>query len=129
MLIGNGGTRAVKLFDADGNFIEDIVPSGTANLLLPNAVVLREKETVSVFQEVEEVQFLKSNIGRVFYQSDDFEHIINQIEIYHISGRKVEQREIMGPMVWEAHNFNEGIYIIKGITKTKKTYTAKVIVN
>ena len=42
LLIGNGGTGAVKLFDADGKFIKDFVPSGSGGLGKPNAVIVRK---------------------------------------------------------------------------------------
>jgi streptogramin lyase len=42
LLIGNGGTGAVKRYTAQGAFIEDLVAGGTAGLVRPNAVVLRE---------------------------------------------------------------------------------------
>ncbi|MCB0402044.1 MAG: hypothetical protein KDD41_08170 [Flavobacteriales bacterium] len=42
ILIGNGSTSSVKLFDASGKFIKDLISSGSANLLNPNAVVIRK---------------------------------------------------------------------------------------
>lgn len=41
ILIGNGKTSSVKQFDASGNFVKDLIPSGTMNLKNPNAVVIR----------------------------------------------------------------------------------------
>ncbi len=49
ILIGNGATSSVKLFSSEGNFIKDLIASGAGNLQTPNAVVLREKTAVSVF--------------------------------------------------------------------------------
>lgn len=43
LLIGNGGDSSVKRFGSDGTYVEDFVASGTADLLRPNAVVLRER--------------------------------------------------------------------------------------
>ncbi len=42
ILIGNGGSKAVKMYTPEGVFIKDIVPPGTLNLALPNAVTVRE---------------------------------------------------------------------------------------
>lgn len=41
VLIGNGGTGAVKLYGADGTFIEDFVAARLGDLRKPNAVILR----------------------------------------------------------------------------------------
>lgn len=66
MLIGNGGTHAVKLFESDGSFIEDIIPSGSGNLLTPNAVVLRDVTPISVWELEPEVPFIIPTIGSKF---------------------------------------------------------------
>jgi hypothetical protein len=42
LLIGNGGTHAVKMYTPEGIFVKDIVPSGSGGLIQPNAVVVRE---------------------------------------------------------------------------------------
>ncbi|MGD8929886.1 MAG: NHL repeat-containing protein [Lysobacterales bacterium] len=42
LLIGNGGTHAVKMYTPDGAYVKDLVPSGSGNLLTPNAVVVRQ---------------------------------------------------------------------------------------
>lgn len=47
ILLGNGSTNAVKMYQSDGTFISDIVPSGTANLITPNAVVFRDETNIS----------------------------------------------------------------------------------
>ena len=44
ILIGNGGTSAVKSFTPQGTFIEDFVASQSGGLMQPNAVVVRERE-------------------------------------------------------------------------------------
>jgi len=46
ILIGNGGTGAVKMFQPDGTYVTDLVPSGSGGLIRPNAVVIRQPETV-----------------------------------------------------------------------------------
>jgi len=48
ILIGNGATSSVKMFDSNGNYIEDFIPSGSGGLMKPNAVVIRETATLSV---------------------------------------------------------------------------------
>lgn len=41
LLIGNGGTGAVLLYNSSGDLIDDIISSGTLELMTPNAVVVR----------------------------------------------------------------------------------------
>jgi sugar lactone lactonase YvrE len=48
ILIGNGATSSVKMFDSNGNYIEDLIPSGSGGLMTPNAVVIRETNVLSV---------------------------------------------------------------------------------
>ncbi len=43
ILIGNGGTGAVKMYNADFSFITDIVMPGAGGLKMPNAVYIRKK--------------------------------------------------------------------------------------
>jgi hypothetical protein len=50
ILIGNGATSSVKMYDSDGTYIEDLVPSGSGNLLTPNAVIVRQLDTGTDFQ-------------------------------------------------------------------------------
>lgn len=44
ILIGNGGTSAVKRFFPDGSFVEDFVTSRSGGLMRPNALVVRVDE-------------------------------------------------------------------------------------
>lgn len=41
ILVGNGATSSVKMFSSNGTFIRDFIPSGSGNLIAPNAVVIR----------------------------------------------------------------------------------------
>lgn len=44
LLVGNGATGAVKMYQPNGAFIRDLVSSGAGGLIRPNAVVVRAKE-------------------------------------------------------------------------------------
>ena len=48
ILIGNGATHSVKMFDSNGNYIEDFIPNGSGGLITPNAIVIRETNVSSV---------------------------------------------------------------------------------
>ena len=51
ILIGNGVTHSVKMFDSNGVYIEDFIPNGSGGLMTPNAVVIRKSNPVSVDDE------------------------------------------------------------------------------
>ena len=130
MLIGNGGTSAVKLFDPQGNFIEDIIPSGAGGLILPNAVVLREKTTVSTHTPIEETAFLTSNIGTVFHVTPGMVAQIASVEIYDINGNWIDQQHGLEGVAWDATNQPSGLYLIQAKLKNEdKIYVQKVHVS
>ena len=128
-LLGNGGTSAVKLFDANGSFIEDIVPSGTLNLLLPNAVVLRDVTPVSIASiEIKEVDFIQPTIGVEFYLSPSINLDIQRIEIYNQAGVLIEQGNFDSNELWNAGPTVEGMYYIVARTKEGESMVQKVFV-
>ena len=49
ILIGNGATSSVKMFDGNGNYIRRFHPNGSGGLMTPNAVVIRELNPVIGF--------------------------------------------------------------------------------
>lgn len=51
ILIGNGATHSVKMYDSNGVYIEDFIPNGSGGLMTPNAVVIRKRSPVSVDNE------------------------------------------------------------------------------
>ena len=51
ILIGNGLTHSVKMYDSNGVYIEDFIPNGSGGLMTPNAVVIRKRSPVSVDNE------------------------------------------------------------------------------
>jgi len=128
MLIGNGGTSAVKLFAPDGTFIEDIVPSGTLDLLLPNAVILREKEVLSVQNTVQEIDFLTSNLGSVFHLNEEYLEKIEMIEIYNFSGELVDRMNNTSDQIVTGGKYSDGVYVVKATTKSGAVMKQKVVV-
>ena len=43
VLIGNGRSHSVKLFNSDGTYIKEFIPPKALNLLNPNAIIIRYK--------------------------------------------------------------------------------------
>jgi len=96
ILIGNGATSSVKLFDGDGNYLEDFIPSSAGNLLIPNAVVIREINAVSVSEgtSVKNSFILKQNYPNPFNPTTIIKYSIpnsafTQIKIFDILGREI----------------------------------------
>jgi len=65
ILIGNGGTSAVKSFTAEGAFVEDFVTSGLGGLSQPSAVVVRVDE-VNINPGMADAWFDPSTNGQGF---------------------------------------------------------------
>lgn len=126
-LIGNVGTSAVKLFDADGKFIRDYFPAKSQSLIAPNAVRIRSVGTSSTTKQVKESQLIKPNVGKSFYFDSDA-HEFSQMEVFNILGRRVDQTEIKGELAWEAGHVPDGPYILKATTSKDVSYVQQVIV-
>ena len=130
ILIGNGGNASVKLFDKDGTYLKDLVASGSANLLNPNAVVLREKSPVSTGEvESEGHQTIKPTIGRTFQISAEKPYEIKEYRVYNTSGIQISSIEPAGFQIWDASDLPSGIYIIETAFKKGPPHTERVLVN
>ncbi|WP_353777810.1 T9SS type A sorting domain-containing protein [Winogradskyella sp. 3972H.M.0a.05] len=129
ILIGNGGTSAVKRYTSSGVFIEDFVASGSGNLLLPNAVRIRDLSlSVPDFEFEENTVFLKSNVGNKFIIKSDVQSNRASKKVYNIFGALIEQGEITTSLVWDAESASEGLYFIKIELDNGRQLTQKVVV-
>ncbi|KAA3605239.1 MAG: T9SS C-terminal target domain-containing protein [Calditrichaeota bacterium] len=131
ILIGNGGTSSVKMFDSSGNYISDFIPSGSGNLINPNAVVIRENPNVSIPQEKEPLVksfSLSQNYPNPFnptttinYELEITNYEFGKLSIFNILGEKVKSfalSEKKGSVVWNGTNelgnqVASGIYVYK----------------
>lgn len=113
ILIGNGQTRSVKMYDSNGNYIKDLIPSGSGNLLTPNAVVLRDPAAVSIEGLEHNTKFTYPTIGKSFTFNVDAFSKISSIEVYNSAGILVEKMEAKDrlQLIWEASEFSKGVYI------------------
>ena len=128
ILIGNGGTGAVKMFDSAGNYIEDFIASGAGGLLFPNAVVLRENESVSTDQIATASNFIYPTVGTTFYIKSGTSQNLKSVEIFDLSGKLIDSTKVVNDQVWDAQNNPEGIYTIVAKLENGQTMTQKVIV-
>ena len=128
ILIGNGGTSSVKLFDSNGNYLEDFIASGAGNLLTPNAVVIRQNVSVSISEGDNTSginQFiLKQNYPNPFNPSTQIEFSIPgplhvKLEIFNMLGERmdvlVSQSMSAGEhsIEWNAEEVPSGIYMYR----------------
>lgn len=124
ILIGNGGTAAVKEYTAEGKYVQDIVASGLGNLLIPNAVVIRQspnsiEEKTSVKNPV-----IHPTIGSTFH----LKHLekIKNLSVYDLSGKLIQT--INKTSFWDANNLTEGAYLVVIQWNNSSTTFEKIVV-
>ena len=118
------------MFDADGNFLEDLVSSGAGGLMQPNAVVLRE-ETPSSSTEVSlETAFVYPTSGTTFYLDSLWTAKIRQVEVFNAAGQMVFQSAETGAteILWDARQQSPGMYVITARTVDGQALSQKVVV-
>ncbi|MFK7773641.1 MAG: T9SS type A sorting domain-containing protein [Saprospiraceae bacterium] len=126
--IGNGGTDAVKKYTSDGQFIIDIVPSGSLEMDIPNVVILRETSTVSVKEIEKKNNFILPTVGTEFFLDSKKVTEVLAIEIFNTAGVLVAKSKAENNKIWNANGYAEGMYIIRAKTNDGIMWTQKVMV-
>jgi len=132
ILIGNGWTKAVKMYDSSGSFIRDLVPSGRGGLLKPNAVRIRLKSNLTSVQKlnpiIEELSIHPTYGNLFFIETQNWTHS-NELNVVDINGRVVfETRVNKSITIWEANNEENGMYFINYFNSKGQKYSKKVMV-
>lgn len=110
-LIGNGGTRSVKLFDSTGTYLREFIASGAGNLLNPNAVIIRTTATVSIPDpEMQQTPVLFPTVGEAFYVDPIHLPHIRSVTIYTINGGLAMKMDLRESHSWKASGYPEGMY-------------------
>jgi hypothetical protein len=115
LVFGCGGAHSVRVYSPDGAFIQDLVPSGTLNLLTPNAVVFRSKpSTPSSTKEVFlDANFVTPTIGSVFQvKNPDGKSPAIRCEVFDTSGLLVRSFSFAGSTTWDAGGLPNGVYFL-----------------
>jgi len=125
ILIGNGATHSVKMFDSAGTYIEDFIPSGSGGLVTPNAIVIRETNISSVYQDENSLNdksfILEQNYPNPFNPTTNIRFQIADrgfvtLKIFNVLGNEIEtlvSKEFeKGEYVFtfDASGFPSGIY-------------------
>ncbi|MGB0788662.1 MAG: T9SS type A sorting domain-containing protein, partial [Marinirhabdus sp.] len=127
VLLGNGGTAEVKQYTPAGTFVENTVTASSGGLIQPNAVVLFDRETLSVPQnEVATTVFMTPSMGSVFTLNAQAISAFSGVGVYDTAGKRVRQIS-EEQTTWDASQLTEGIYFVVGVRNGKKT-TQKIIV-
>ena len=129
ILIGNGATSSVKRYHSDGIYKDEFVESGTANLMRPNAVVIREVTTSSISEAVIETEpILYPTVGRQFYLRDVENGVVTRIQVFTSDGREVHATNGRTTLVWSADHYPTGTYLIKVHFNDGRSFSERVVV-
>lgn len=128
MLIGNGGTREVKLFDSGGGFLQNIVESGSQDLLFPNAVIIKEKLISSTIETSVEEILVYPSLGTRFYVKSEYYDQIAYAKIFNNLGTLVDQIQVVGGELWDATQAPSGMYYLSAKLKNGKVIQQRIIV-
>ncbi|MCB0640183.1 MAG: T9SS type A sorting domain-containing protein, partial [Phaeodactylibacter sp.] len=128
ILIGNGIDASVKQFDSAGNFVKDLVAPGSAGLLQPNAVVLRDVLPSTITEVSRAESFIAPTQGRQFFLEGKWQGQLDSIFVYSISGKRVFQTTSVEEMVWDAAGLSPGTYIVVGMTAGQQRLSQKIMV-
>jgi len=113
ILIGSGGTSSVRVYNTSGTLLNNLVPPGTLNLLLPNAVVLRPAPASSTREVYREMPFVTPTVGRLFQCADPQTLMgVTTLELYNSAGVFVRKINFADSSSWDASNLAAGVYHI-----------------
>lgn len=126
-LLGNGTTSSVKLFEPDGTFIQDLIPSGSGGLINPNAVVIVGASVVGV-NDVADHQsafIVTPIVGDTFQWAAPGGELPATVRITTPDGKEVHRTNTN---TWSAAGMPEGIYLVLAQWKDGRTATQRIVV-
>ena len=111
ILIGDGNNAAVNLYASNGSFIEQYIPSGSGELLTPNAVILRDTSVLSTSEPAENTlaKITPTQGDRFTITSQGF---VTTLDIYTVDGRLMHSLDASQNSEWDASGTREGLYFV-----------------
>ncbi|MCB9230311.1 MAG: T9SS type A sorting domain-containing protein [Bacteroidia bacterium] len=129
ILLGNGVTSSVRMYDHTGTFIKTLVASGAGNLINPNAIVFHESVANSLPEAAApETAILYPNSGREFHISPKYVGKIASVSILDTGGRLVEKVNSSNLSLLKADHLSEGIYLVSFELHDGSTRSGKILV-
>lgn len=111
IVIGCGGASSVRVYDAAGSLLNDLVPSGTLGLRTPNAVVFHPAPVSAIRELYLEKTLLSPSAGVVFRLADpEALRGVQALEVYTAAGVFVGAIPVAGSGQWDASGLPAGIY-------------------
>lgn len=113
IIIGSGGLHSVRVYDASGNFLSNLVPPGTLGLQTPNAVVLRPVTPSTTREVYKELTFVTPSIGVLFQLSKpELMQPGASFAVHDSTGVLVRKINFANTTSWDASNLPNGVYYI-----------------
>ena len=114
ILIGNGSTSSIKLFDSGGNYKSDLISSGNGNLISPNAIAIQKRTNVSVANQYNNrsiIIFPNPSTGIFNIHKRNISNNLN-IEVYNLQGFRILENTKDDSLV-DLSECTNGFYILK----------------
>ncbi|MCD2261003.1 T9SS type A sorting domain-containing protein [Psychroserpens luteolus] len=131
-LVGNGLTGLIKMYDNDGNFIENFIDStasSQANLINPNAFYIMPS-TLSISEvNLREETFITPTVGHQFKFNPEITKPSDKIYIYNTIGKLIETITLDNNLEWTPSTYSSGVYFVHMTSNNKKEVQKIVIKN
>lgn len=113
IVIGSGGASSVRVYDASGTLLNDLVPAGALGLKTPNAVVLRPVAPSFAQEVYRDAEFVTPTIGTIFQITNPGgTQPASAFEAFDSSGVFIRKVNFAENTSWDASNLPNGIYYI-----------------
>ncbi|MDC7994490.1 T9SS type A sorting domain-containing protein [Altibacter sp. HG106] len=128
-IVGNGqagGNGSVRVFDASGTTVEDVVPAGALDLLQPNAVVLFDSSTLQVSDVTPTTPWIHPTIGDTFRLTHSVATSFDEWIVFDLRGTVVSQQST-DQLTWDASAIASGVYFVQ-LRNSTSSITQKLVV-
>lgn len=129
-LVGNGLTGLIKMYDNNGNFIENFInstASNEANLINPNAFyIMPSTLSIPEIAPNEEV-LIYTTVGHQFKFNSDVVKLSDDIYVFNAIGKRIETIKLNNSFRWSPSTYSNGMYFVHVISDGK-TKTQKIVI-